>query len=79
VHKHCEKGVVYHLVSVGFPITVPILFLLPFFELFQVPLIIISKKMHPGASPEAVKILPFKNWLMIFTMVAISKVIFQKG
>lgn len=41
--------------SVVFPITVPILLLLPFFEPFLAPLTNISKRMHPGASPEAVK------------------------
>ena len=46
--------------SVVFPITVPILLLLPFFEPFLAPLTIIPKTMRPGASPEAVKKITFQ-------------------
>ena len=65
--------------SVVFPITVPILLLLPFFETFLAPLTIISKSGRPGTSLRAVKKITFQKQTHDFCNGVIFKSNFSKG
>ena len=65
--------------SVVFPITVPILLLLPFLELFLVPQMFISKRMHLGASSEAIKKITCQKLAHVFYNGGNFKSNFSKG
>ena len=65
--------------SVGFPITVPILLLLPFSETFQAPLTIISKRVRPGTSLRAVQKITFQKQTHDFFSGGYFKSNFSKG